>query len=167
MCWPGNCFLACAMRMPGVKPGSQAWEACMMPLHYMRHGKIFEALFMCKNSFMWLLNVPMLPVIFFCDFYIQPGSNWQPSACEADVIATRPWMLIQFCQVDASLIKMSGAWQRGKCAGAVIAQLAVRRSHNPKVVSSILTHRKSSTRTRSIQPRQTKHTYFSKLWVLP
>ena len=24
------------MRMPGVKPGSQAWEACMMPLHYMR-----------------------------------------------------------------------------------------------------------------------------------
>ena len=25
------------MRMPGVEPGSQAWEACMMPLHYMRH----------------------------------------------------------------------------------------------------------------------------------
>ena len=25
-----------AMRMPGVEPGSQAWEACMMPLHYMR-----------------------------------------------------------------------------------------------------------------------------------
>ena len=24
------------MRMPGVEPGSQAWEACMMPLHYMR-----------------------------------------------------------------------------------------------------------------------------------
>ena len=22
--------------MPGVEPGSQAWEACMMPLHYMR-----------------------------------------------------------------------------------------------------------------------------------
>ena len=26
------------MRMPGVEPGSQAWEACMMPLHYMRSG---------------------------------------------------------------------------------------------------------------------------------
>ena len=26
------------MRMPGVEPGSQAWEACMMPLHYMRLG---------------------------------------------------------------------------------------------------------------------------------
>ena len=26
------------MRMPGVEPGSQAWEACMMPLHYMRPG---------------------------------------------------------------------------------------------------------------------------------
>ena len=26
--------------------------------------------------------------------YIQPGSNWRPSACGADVIATRPWMLI-------------------------------------------------------------------------
>ena len=24
------------VRMPGVEPGSQAWEACMMPLHYMR-----------------------------------------------------------------------------------------------------------------------------------
>ena len=24
------------MRMPGVEPGSQVWEACMMPLHYMR-----------------------------------------------------------------------------------------------------------------------------------
>ena len=24
------------MRTPGVKPGSQAWEACMMPLHYVR-----------------------------------------------------------------------------------------------------------------------------------
>ena len=24
------------MHMPGVEPGSQAWEACMMPLHYMR-----------------------------------------------------------------------------------------------------------------------------------
>ena len=23
------------VRMPGVEPGSQAWEACMMPLHYM------------------------------------------------------------------------------------------------------------------------------------
>ena len=24
------------MRTPEVEPGSQAWEACMMPLHYMR-----------------------------------------------------------------------------------------------------------------------------------
>ena len=27
----------CEMRMPGVEPGSQAWEACMIPLHYMRY----------------------------------------------------------------------------------------------------------------------------------
>ena len=27
------------MRMPGVEPGSQAWEACMIPLHYMRLGQ--------------------------------------------------------------------------------------------------------------------------------
>ena len=25
------------MRAPGVEPGSQAWEACTMPLHYVRH----------------------------------------------------------------------------------------------------------------------------------
>jgi hypothetical protein len=24
------------MRTPGVEPGPQAWEACMMPLHYVR-----------------------------------------------------------------------------------------------------------------------------------
>jgi hypothetical protein len=24
------------MRMPGIEPGSQAWEACMILLHYMR-----------------------------------------------------------------------------------------------------------------------------------
>ena len=27
---------AVVMRPPGVEPGSQAWEACMMPLHYKR-----------------------------------------------------------------------------------------------------------------------------------
>ncbi len=24
------------MRLPGVEPGAQAWEACMLPLHYMQ-----------------------------------------------------------------------------------------------------------------------------------
>ena len=33
------------MRMPGVEPGSQAWEACMMPLHYMRHDITINLLF--------------------------------------------------------------------------------------------------------------------------
>ena len=28
------------MRMPGVEPGSQAWEACLIPLHYMRLVKV-------------------------------------------------------------------------------------------------------------------------------
>ena len=28
--------------MPGVEPGSQAWEAGMMPLHYMRHVKKWD-----------------------------------------------------------------------------------------------------------------------------
>ena len=26
--------------MPGVEPGSQAWGACMIPLHYMRFGSV-------------------------------------------------------------------------------------------------------------------------------
>ena len=30
------------LRMPGVEPGSQAWEACMIPLHYMRVGGEFN-----------------------------------------------------------------------------------------------------------------------------
>ena len=28
------------MRMPGVEPGSQAWEPCLIPLHYMRLVKV-------------------------------------------------------------------------------------------------------------------------------
>ena len=27
--------------------------------------------------------------------YTQPGSSWQPSACGADVTATRPWVLMR------------------------------------------------------------------------
>ena len=30
--------------------------------------------------------------------YTRPGSNWRPSACEADVIATRPRVLVTICQ---------------------------------------------------------------------
>ena len=30
------------MRLPGVEPGSQAWEACMIPLHYMRVTMVSE-----------------------------------------------------------------------------------------------------------------------------
>jgi hypothetical protein len=32
--------------------------------------------------------------------YTWPGSNWRPSACEADVIATRPQVLLQ--EIDRS-----------------------------------------------------------------
>jgi hypothetical protein len=28
------------MRTPGIEPGAQAWEACMLPLHYERVPKI-------------------------------------------------------------------------------------------------------------------------------
>ena len=39
--WQGGEVDACmqdnaSLRTPGVEPGSQAWEACMMPLHYVR-----------------------------------------------------------------------------------------------------------------------------------
>jgi hypothetical protein len=30
------------MRMPAVEPGSQAWGACMMPLHYIRLARFFR-----------------------------------------------------------------------------------------------------------------------------
>ena len=38
---PQSLDLLPIVRMPGVEPGSQAWEACMMPLHYMRHTSEF------------------------------------------------------------------------------------------------------------------------------
>ena len=33
-----------AMRQPGVEPGAQAWEACMLPLHYWRSCYQYAAL---------------------------------------------------------------------------------------------------------------------------
>ena len=39
----GRPSAACkTLRKPGVEPGSQAWEACMMPLHYMRMWHVIE-----------------------------------------------------------------------------------------------------------------------------
>ena len=35
------CGCGAHMRTPGVEPGSQAWEACMMPLHYVRRCQLW------------------------------------------------------------------------------------------------------------------------------
>ena len=32
------------MRTPGIEPGAQAWEACMLPLHYERQWHIVRRL---------------------------------------------------------------------------------------------------------------------------
>ena len=37
------------LRTPGVEPGSQAWEACMMPLHYVRY--VTNAMFATSRIF--------------------------------------------------------------------------------------------------------------------
>ena len=37
-------------------------------------------------------------------FYTWPGSNWRPSACEADVIATRPQVLLIGIQWSRSMM---------------------------------------------------------------
>ena len=36
ICW-SSARKEAKLRTPGVEPGSQAWEACMMPLNYVRH----------------------------------------------------------------------------------------------------------------------------------
>jgi hypothetical protein len=38
------------MHTPGVEPGSQAWEACMMPLHYMRLARFIRFLFSQRQA---------------------------------------------------------------------------------------------------------------------
>ena len=40
------------MHTPGVEPGSQAWEACMMPLHYVCYDNNL------KNDFIHALVMP-------------------------------------------------------------------------------------------------------------
>ena len=44
------------MRPPGVKPGAQAWEACMLPLHYRRHDT-------SQETRQWLLALAPLPCL--------------------------------------------------------------------------------------------------------
>ena len=41
---------------------------------------------------------PTLGSLFQAEKYTWPGSSWRPSACEADVIATRPQVPLQSVQ---------------------------------------------------------------------
>ena len=38
------------MRTPGVEPGSQVWEACMMPLHYVRSHELGMSCVLVKKD---------------------------------------------------------------------------------------------------------------------
>ena len=51
LCW-GLCL---NMRAPGVEPGAQAWEACMLPLHYARPWLQVEP--RAPNTDVWLRYV--------------------------------------------------------------------------------------------------------------
>ena len=45
--------------------------------------------------------------------YTQPGSSWRPSACLADVIATRPWvLLLKARSMRSRLAARAGRWKR-------------------------------------------------------
>ena len=43
-----------------------------------------------------------------CTCYTWPGSNWRPSACEADVIATRPQVLVTVVLLDCYTVCSRG-----------------------------------------------------------
>ena len=75
------------LHTPGIEPGAQAWKACMLPLHYECHAMCLQRQGGRKHGAATQCESPV------CDNVIRytwPGSNWRPSACEADVIATRP-----------------------------------------------------------------------------
>ena len=79
------------MRMPGVEPGSQAWEACMMPLHYMRRWIDFKIAcysnlencvpYVCPpiTSFIFVRHVVKFAIGVFLSFhwYCIFGSTWR------------------------------------------------------------------------------------------
>ena len=69
------------MRTPGVEPGSQAWEACMMPLHYVRSWRqaAVQQLKNCSNmTFMKEGQISADRQLL--NNYSQIGINNQPSA---------------------------------------------------------------------------------------
>ena len=85
--------------------------------------------------------------------YTWPGSNWRPSACEADVIATRPQVLLiaskasmPFDSLQCPSCRRSGCEMiftlrpkvmRIPLAVAAIAQLGERQTEDLKVPGSI------------------------------
>ena len=48
----------------------------------------------CSTQWVHVLHPPHTHGQLACVIYTWPGSNWRPSACEADVIATRPQVLL-------------------------------------------------------------------------
>ena len=78
------------MRMPGVEPGSQAWEACMMPLHYMRCTAIAHSHVRCSlrlpkvNS---RLKNPM-PLRCMSNYHSAPSSLASSSFHNSIIVAT-------------------------------------------------------------------------------
>ena len=70
------------MHQPGIEPGAQAWEACMLPLHYERSRTKHHIA--CRDR---------QPQDENSKKYFVPGLNWGPLACEASVITTRPTKL--------------------------------------------------------------------------
>jgi hypothetical protein len=50
----------CKLRTPGVEPGSQAWGACMMPLHYVRCHLLFCLFVVLVLRWLYFLFVVMV-----------------------------------------------------------------------------------------------------------
>ena len=76
------------MRMPGVEPGSQAWEACMIPLHYMRSH-------LCSTAAACYAGLPSLGArppsrARACDARVGPGVQRALAGCLRRLSARAP-----------------------------------------------------------------------------
>ena len=67
------------MRTPVVEPGPQAWEACMMPLHYMRSASLVGRTDYYYNAFGWAqeisLKINLIASRFLTIKYITSGGR--------------------------------------------------------------------------------------------
>ena len=120
------------MRPPGVEPGAQAWEACMLPLHYRRHET-------SQETRQWLLAIVPLP---FFPFPLPNNTALQPN-----IRQRRDWNPCGQSPMDFWSISLA---TRTRCHACILPPTFSTRCTHPAHIHSIMSASKHLCMTKCI-----------------